>query len=192
MLSRCVQSRIMCIMCAQPFLCNSQTDNYSHSLWYFIKLRHNRFFLFWGCHPLQLLIFTRWPCFVPDTFVPQQPLCKHTHQTGWFVVCVLCVCWTEVNLLVHPCVCFFKKISFCWLVCAAEVTAENLSQSNIYPEPSSQAQGDSIHSPTRARSHGTRPAKTCSQRICETELLPYKINTRRSMGKLCSERHVYV
>lgn len=75
-------------------------------LWHFTEQIHNRSFLLWGYHPLPLLPFTHWPC-----FVPRHNLCHSSHSANistelvsWWCVC--CVCWTEVNLLEHPDVCF--------------------------------------------------------------------------------------
>lgn len=143
--------------------------------------------------------------------MPQQPLCKH--PPNWLVcsMCALCL-WNRSKSLS---VCFFLNYFLltrlcCRSHCRVFIPEQHLprailasptkkaNKKDIYTHrdyfsvrATVQPQGGSIHSPTR-HVHGTRPAKTCSQRICETELLPYKINTRRSTSKLCSERHVYV
>lgn len=160
-----------CALCVHNRFSATVKDNYSHSLWYFIKLRHNRFFLFWGCHPLQLLVFTRRPCFVPDTFVPQQPLCKH--PPNWLVcsMCALCL-WNRSQSLS---VCFFLNYFLltrlcCRSHCRVFIPEQHLprailasptkkaNKKDIYTHrdyfsvrATVQPQGGSIHSPTRAR-----------------------------------------
>lgn len=108
-----VLSWIMCIVNVCCFLATEPNVYLRH----FTGNRHNRSFLLWGFHPLPLLTFTHWPCFVPrHNLCPQQPLCKQTQRN----LSVGGVCRGQ-SLKSSTCLFFV----FCWVVSVADGTHTN-------------------------------------------------------------------